>query len=62
MTSRKRKARPTSVAPMAPPPPLARVEILWSENGAVPTRVYRSLAAADAALYDNKRARQGISL
>lgn len=49
MTARKRRA-PTAVAPLAPPPPLARVEILWSENGAVPTRVFRSLADADAAL------------
>ncbi len=32
------------------PPPLARVEILWSENGAVSPAVYRSLADADTAL------------
>ena len=34
----------------AAPPPLARVEILWSENGAVSPAVYRSLADADTAL------------
>ena len=33
------------------PPPLARVEILWSENGQLNAhRIYRSLAAADIAL------------
>jgi len=31
-------------------PMVARVEILWSENGEVPIRTFRSLAAADAAL------------
>ena len=31
-------------------PRIARVQILWSENGAVKPNVYRSLAAADAAL------------
>ncbi len=31
-------------------PPIARVEILWSENGTVPKRVFRSLAEVDAAL------------
>ncbi len=31
-------------------PPIARVEVLWSENSAVVARTYRSLAAADAAL------------
>ncbi len=34
----------------AAPPPLARVEILWSENSRVAARVYRSLADADVAL------------
>jgi hypothetical protein len=37
-------------APASQPPPLARVSILWSENGTVPIRAFRSLAAADAAL------------
>lgn len=34
----------------ASPPPIARVEIVWSENAAVRHRTYRSLADADAAL------------
>ena len=34
----------------APPPRIARVEILWSENSAVRARSYPSLSAADAAL------------
>lgn len=32
------------------PPRVARVQILWSENNAVPKRTFRSLAEADAAL------------
>ncbi|MBK9032126.1 MAG: hypothetical protein IPL61_12540 [Myxococcales bacterium] len=35
---------------VASPPPLARVEITWSENARVRPRTYRSLAAADRAL------------
>ena len=35
---------------MMPVPPIARVEIQWSENGSVPKRAFASLAAADAAL------------
>jgi hypothetical protein len=35
---------------MTATPRIARVQILWSENGAVPVRSFASLAAADAAL------------
>ncbi len=35
---------------MTPGPRIARVQIQWSENGAVPARAFPSLAAADAAL------------
>lgn len=37
-------------APVAALPRIARVQILWSENGTVPLRSFASLAAADAAL------------
>lgn len=33
-----------------PPPSIAKVQILWSENGAVPTRSFPTLWKADAAL------------
>jgi len=35
---------------MSAPPPIARVDITFSENGSVPRRPFPSLAAADAAL------------
>ncbi|HVV84778.1 MAG TPA: hypothetical protein VHE35_17050 [Kofleriaceae bacterium] len=48
MSARSRQLGDSDATPVTPP--IARVEILWSENAAVRPRTYRSLADADAAL------------